>query len=262
MASNLSTIGFQFADEQQFRDTMLSCAAQVTEYVDCANGQYGVWHSRSGAQIWFHLGHTDTGEIEILGLTPFFEGKSEVTLGLRRVLHADSENAYEGALEGVLNPQEDGENGSYPIVFDAVDFALSGAQELPVVQRVRVSAFSRELSAFADEAAYVAAQEGTDRPVFAAQAFIPVGLFSVEQAEEGEAAAEIAVPPSTAFFTGRVMEHNRLVNEATGRSFDWILLETLDTTIDVLADPDIVVGEIIEGGIVQVSALLFGRVLG
>lgn len=262
MASNLSTIGFQFAGEQQFREVMLSCAAQVTDQLECACGQYGIWRSRSGAEIWFHLGRTETGDIEILGLTPFFEGKSEVMLGLRRVLHADGENSFEGALEGVLNPQEDGENGSYPIVFDAVDFALSGSQELPVNQRVRISAFSRELAAFADEAAYVAAQEGTDRPVFAAQAFIPVGLFAVEQTEEGADVPEIQVPASTAFFTGRVMEHSRLVNEATGRSFDWILVETLDTVIDVLADPDIVAGEISEGGVVQVSAVLFGRVLG
>lgn len=263
MASNLSTIGFHFAGEQQFRDTMLSCAAEVGDQIECPAGQYGIWRSRSGAEIWFHLGRTQAGEIEIVGLTPFFEGKSEVTLGLRRALHGSDENPFEGALEGVLNPQDNCEGGSYPIVFDAVDFALSGAQQLPVKQRVRLSAFAREMAAFPDEAAYFAAQEDTDRPVFASQSFIPVGLFASEQnGEAPEDMSAVAVPPSTAFFTGRVLEHNRLTNEATGRDFNWMLVETLDTVIDVLADPDIVTGEIAEGGIVQVSAVLFGRILG
>lgn len=261
MASNLSTIGFQFANEQQFRDEMMTCAAQASDQLGCEGGNYGIWKSRSGAEIWFHLGRTSTGETEILGLTPFFEGKSEVALGLRRVLSRNGDNSFEGVLEGVLNPGENCEGGSYPIVFEAVDFALSGVQELPVKQNVRLSAFARELQAYASEAAYFDAQDGEDKPVFAPQAFIPVGLFAREQSEEvGESAAQ--VPESTAFFTGRVVEHSRLVNEKTGHEFDWLLVETLDATLDVLADPAIVAGEIVEGGTVQVSAIMFGRVLG
>lgn len=262
MASNLSTIGFQFADEQQFQNEMLGCAAQAADQLECPSGNYGIWRSRSGAEIWFHLGRGAQGETEIFGLTPFFEGKSEVTLGLRRALHRTTDNTFEGSLEGVLNPGDDGDSGSYPIVFDAVDFALSGAQQLPVKQRVRLSAFARELSAFADEAGYYAAQEQSERPVFAPQAFIPVGLFAKEQNDEGQESGPAAVPEATAFFTGRIVECNRLTNERTGRSFDWMLVETLDATIDVIADPAIVVGEIVEGGTVEVSALLFGRVLG
>lgn len=262
MASNLSTIGFQFADEQQFRDCMLACAGEAGDVLQCEPGSYGIWRSRSGAEIWFHLGKSSNGEVEIFGLTPFFEGKSEVMLGLRRVLHRAEENAFEGSLEGMVGPHDNGEGGSYPIVFDAVDFAISSAQHLPVKQRVRLSAFAREILGFADEAAYYAAQEGQDRPVFAPQSFVPVGLFANEQSEEDPGALQIPVPASSAFFSGRVLEHNSLINETTGRPFAWLLVETLDATLDVLADPDIISGTITEDGIVQVSAVVFGRVLG
>lgn len=263
MASNLSTIGFQFADELQFRESMVSCAAAASDQLTCPAGHYGIWRSRSGAEIWFHLGRTHEGEIEIFGLTPFFEGKSEVKLAISRALHRDGDNGFEGALQGTLNPQETGGGGSYPIVFEAVDFALTGAQSFPVTQRVRLAAFARELTAYANEDAYYAAHEGSDRPVFAAVSFIPVGLFASEQSEEGSGTAEhLAVPPSTAIFTGRVLEHSSLVNEATGKSFEWVLVETLDATLDVVADPSIIVGPLAEGATVSVSALIFGRVLG
>jgi hypothetical protein len=36
-------------------------------------------------------------------------------------------------------------------------------------------------------------------------------------------------------------------------------VESLEATFDILADPDVVVGEIVQGGTVEVACLLFGR---
>lgn len=263
MASNLSTIGFEFKNEQDFREAMLACAAQVRDQLPCEAGEYGIWRSRSGAEVWFHLGRSGSGDMEIFGLTPFFEGKSEVVLGLSQAIRRESDNPFEGALHGFVGAKEGGLGGTYPLVFEAVDFGLSGSQEFPVLRRVRLAAFAREVKAHADEAAYYAAHEGSGAPQFAAQSFIPIGLFAAEQTAE-ENSSDVpaaAVPPSTAMFTGKVLEHNRLTNEASGRSFDWMLVETLEAAIDVLADPAVVAGEIFEGCTVEVSALLFGRVL-
>ena len=51
---------------------------------------------------------------------------------------------------------------------------------------------------------------------------IGITLFANEQGEEGGAQSDqqAVVPPSMALFTGKVLEHNALVNEASGRSFD------------------------------------------
>ncbi len=258
MASNLSTIGFQFANEQQFRDVMMACAAEAGEDLECPGGHYGLWSSRSGAQIWFHLVRTQAGEIEIMGLTPFFDGKSDVALTIRRSVQRPSDNRFEGSLEAVVETEE---GDAYPISFHAVDFALSGAEEWPVKRRVRLSAFARDVMGYKDEAAYYAAAEQGPGPVFAAQCFVPLGMLASEQKEE-DGAESADVQPGLAYFCGRVVEHSRLVNEKTGSTFVWMVVETLGATLDVLADPQVVDGELVEGGTIAVNALLFGRMLG
>lgn len=258
MASNLSTIGFHFANEQQFRETMMACAAEAADVLECPGGHYGLWTSRSGVQVWFHLSRTQAGEVEILGLTPFFDGKSDVMLTIRRAIQRPGDNAFEGSLEAVVDT---GHGDAYPLSFDAVDFALSGAQALPAKRRVRLSAFARDIAAYQDEASYYAAAEQTSGPVFAAQCFVPLGMFASEQKEEDAAASE-PMQPALAYFTGRLVEHNRLVNEKSGHAFDWLMVETLGATFDVVADPQVIRGELLEGATVAVNALLFGRILG
>lgn len=258
MASNLSTIGFHFANEEQFRDAMMACAADAGDVLDCPSGHYGIWTSPSGAQVWFHLKRTPAGEVEIFGLTPFFDGKSDVTLTIRRAIQRPGDNPFEGSLESVIETQP---GDAYPISFDAVDFALSGVEELPAKRRVRLSAFARDIAGYKDEASYYAAAEQGPPPVFAAQCFVPLGMFASEQNEEDGASAA-PVQPALAYFTGRIVEHSRLVNEKTGHAFEWLMVETLGATLDVLADPQVIDGELCEGGTVAVNALLFGRILG
>lgn len=258
MASNFSTIGFPFDNEEQFRETMLARAAEAREQIPCAPGQYGIWRSRSGAEIWFHFGQGPDGTTEISGLAPFFEGKSEVPLGLSQTFTKPDDNPFEGILIGYVNPQEGGQDGTYPLAFDAVDFALSSGATIPGVYHARISAFSREVSVYPDADAYHAANNEPDKPAFAAQAFIPIGLFAVDQDGPGADGSNPG-PTTTAFFTGKILEHNTFTNEATGNDFEWMLVETLDATIDVLADPAVVTGQIADGAIVKVIAVLFGR---
>lgn len=262
MASNLSTIGFHFATPEAFQSEMLGCAGEASAQIDCLSGCYAIWNARSGAQIWFHCAPNESGPAEILGLTPFFEGKSEVVLGLRRTRVREGDNAFEGAFEAVVNPQDDAPEGSYPLVFDAVDFALSGGLALPARMTVRLCAFAREIQAYADAEAYVAAQSSSDeKPALAPQAFIPIGMFSA-RAEGADTPEDATDVDATVLFTGRVLEHTPLVNERTGRPFVWLLVQTYDATLDVIADPAVIAGDVAEGGTVSVSAYLFGRLLG
>ena len=179
MASNLSTIGFVFADEDQFREAMLTCAGNVQVRLPCLCGNYGLWRSRTGAEVWFHLGASEDGNTEIFGLTPFFEGQSEVSLKITGPVARDGDNPFEGALTGWVSPDDTGE-GSYPIIFDAVDFAASANAPWPSIRRVRFAGFARELQAFSSDASYYAARGTPDAEhlKLAAHAFIPVGLFA------------------------------------------------------------------------------------
>jgi hypothetical protein len=262
MASNLSTIGFVFEDEDAFRAAMMSCASDVSLQLDCHAGAYGLWRSRTGAEIWFHLGGSEDGETEIHGLTPFFEGQSEVLLKITGVVAREGNNAFEGALTGWVSPG-DGSEGSYPIVFDAVDFAAHSEAQWPDLRHVRLTGFARDLQAFANDDAYYAARGKPDAEhlKLAAHAFIPLGMFAATSGDEIADPAEATAPASSAVLTGKILEHRTLTNEATGKDFIWMLAESLEATFDIVADPAVVSGVITDGSIIEAVVMMFGRVL-
>jgi hypothetical protein len=265
MASNLSTIGFVFADEESFRSAMVECAKDASAQLDCAGGTYGIWRSRTGAEVWFHLGASEEGGTEIFGLTPFFEGQSDVALNISGPVAREGDNPFEGSLTGWVVPSgsapDQSGDGSYPIVFDAVDYAAQGASIWPAIRHVRLAGFAREMQIFADEDAYYAARGAPDgqHVKLSAHAFIPIGLFAV--AEDGEAVKSTQAPTSAALLTGKIIEHRIFTNEATGRDFVWMLVESLEATFDILADPAVIAGDVSDNATIEAAVWMFGRFL-
>ena len=258
MVSNLSTIGFEFADDADFRDAMIALAEEATVRLASPAGDYAIWRAPSGAEIWFHLAAPDHrnggGEREIAGLTPFFEGRSDIAVELTEAFQRAGDSPFEGALQAWVAPDGKG-GGAFPLVFDAVDYAARAADLLPRRTRVRLTGFARELDAYATPAAYQAAQ--TTEPRFAAQAFIPIGLFT---AAVGEAGADGKRPSSVALVTGRVAAHERR-HDPDGAAFHWLAVESLAATFDIVAAPAVITGDITVGGTVKVACSLFGRCL-
>ncbi len=258
MASNLSSIGFSFVDAEDFQKAMIKLAAGAIERIGCDAGDYSVWRSRTGAEIWFHLPFLGTEDApqDIAGLTPHYEGLSMIDVEVIERVRRPDDNDFEGALTAQTSDPE-GSNDGYPLTFDAVDFAVHGARELPFRAQARITGFARQVRAFADEAAYAADKSGPLGEIaLAPRAFIPVGQFG--ETSESDAPETAA---STALITGRVAEYRRYHNEVTGQPFDWMLVESLSATFDVVADPGIVTGEIVEGGTVEVGCVLIGRLV-
>lgn len=262
MSGNLSCIGFTFASEaadQAFRGAVERMAAEARERLVVAAGEYALWRSRTGAEVWVHLApESADGEREIVGLTPFFEGESEVPVRLAARLRRPEDNAFEGAWSAWVAPDAD-DAGAYPLTVDAVDAAATAEIALPANAVLRVVCFARELAAFAFEDEFL--RSDARQVDLAPQAFIPIGLFAAAAGDESDAEAAIAQPSSTALLTGRVVEHARLVNEMTGLPFEWLLVESLEATYDVVVDPACVVCEIRPGGTVQVAGWMVARVL-
>lgn len=261
MASNLSTIGFTFIDEDSFRTTMMGCATESTVRLACGAGTYGIWRARSGAEVWFHLTNAENGSTEIVGLTPFFEGQSEVLLKITESVSRNDDNPFEGALKGWVSP-DDGSDGSYPIQFEAVDFAASNTNTWPDLRHVRLTAFARELQAFPSDEAYYAArgEPNSEVPKLAAHAYIPIGLFAAD-VDGADDASNQPQSESSALLTGKIIEHRVLTNDTTGQEFVWLLVESLEATFDIVADPAIVTGELIDGGTIEAAVVMFGRLL-
>lgn len=257
MASNLSSIGFVFADETQFRDTMTRLAGEARDRLKCPAGEYAIWRSRTGAEIWFQLDSTIDGGAAgeaagaaIVGLAPFFEGTGDVRLAITEIVNRPDDTALEGLLHAAPGSAENGGATSYPLVFDAVDFAAHADRALPATWRCRLAGFCRELDVFETPDDMMRSGEFA----LAEQAAIPIGLFQDEDAPD-------AGPQPYLMLTGHILEHRLLANEITGANFHALRVETLDTTIDLVADPEIVGGELRVGAIVQAVVWLFGRVL-
>lgn len=255
MASNLSTIGFVFADGEDFTAAMVRLAGEARERLAVEGGEYAIWRSRTGAEIWFQFATGDDGEI--IGLTPFFEGVSEIPVKLTAVETCPDDTALEGSFTGWVAPgaEDEDADGAYPIVFEAVDFGAHRRQTLPLLCNVRLSGFARQLTAFASAEAYLSQEP---KPTFAAESFVPMGMIAAAIEDNPN---EPLPPSSAAMLTGEVAEHSVLTNEATDRPFHWLLVKSADATFDIVADPDVITGEIAVGGTVDVVCQMFGRVL-
>ena len=255
MASNLSSIGFAFTGADAFQDAMLRLARDAIERVDCSAGDYSIWRSRTGAEIWFHLPPfgTEDDARDIAGLTPFFEGTSEVAVEITECITRPGDNEFEGAFLARL-VLDDGAADQYSLVFDAVDFAVHAERELPLRAHARLTGFAQSVRAFADEAGFAAADAGGHGIRLGPQAFVPVGQFANIEDDAAPRTSEVLL-------TGRVVEHRKLVNEVTSTPFHWLLVGSVGATFDVVADPECVRCDIVEDGIVEVRCMLFGRLL-
>lgn len=256
MASNMSTIGFVFASDDDFHDTMIRLVTEAREYHSSPPGEYAIWRSRTGAEVWFHIEGTDAVGVNdraIAGLTPFYEGGHTTQLVITDVVRRPGYNAFEGAFQAKVGGT--GDDAGYPLVFDAVNFAAYCDRKLPVRLRVRLTGFARELKAYPTEDAYYAAQ--TREPAFASKSFVPIGMFSASADES----ANKQPPSSYAALTGRVIEARMMENEITGQKFQWLSIDSLQTPIDIVADHDVIVGEVAVGSTVEVICFLFGRIM-
>jgi hypothetical protein len=261
MTSNMSTIGFEAGSADDFRRLAERAVAQG-RWVESPHGRYAVWPTSGPEQLW--IGVDERGVI--VGLNPHFEGSATIRVGIVQAVR-DLEHPMDGHLSCWADPADPSpDSGLYPFLVDLPDFdAATEAVAAPALATMQIAAFARTLTCWPDDAAYTAQEEARwssregpeDRPVkgFAAESFIPSGMFALDPSKPH-------TPKAEAIFTGHVLDTRVLVNGLTGRSFRHALVRTLGGESDVVADPEVVKGEPAVGGVVQGSFWLSGRLVG
>lgn len=248
MPSHFSTIGLVVRSNEEFADYAIRTAEQGRS-LDTPSGSYIVWDMGAGEELWAQV----DGDGSLIGLNPHFRGLGRMELRLERVVTRASDSPLDGAFYGWAAPSDDAEaQGAYPLVFDVPDMLAWGELDLPATRTVQISAFAHDIAAFADDAAYRAAQGS--QALMAEESFIPAGLFSMEGEPD-------AAPRSDAVFSGHVLSTQVLTNAQTGAEFVWAHVRTYGGTVDVVVDPVLLAAPLVVGGVVRGSFWLSGRVV-
>jgi hypothetical protein len=257
MPSHMTTLGFRASTNEEFADLAMTTATQG-ELVRVGSGTYYHWSPGAGVELWTQVDEDG----QIIGLNPHFSGAARMRVRLIERVAREVDSALDGAFYGWADPVEDdpeqddpaeddpAEDGQYPFAFDAPDFKRHDTLTLPTIVNVQVAAFAHELRAFESDEAFQAGETSEDSETFkmAPESCIPSGTFSDP-------------PESTVIFNGHVLETAQLTNPHTQLVFWWARVRTLGGEYDVVADPEIVKGTIVQGGVIGGSAWLSGLII-
>jgi len=244
MPSHFSSIGFPVSDPDEFRSLAVKALAGG-QSIQTEGGSYVCWREANGAEVWVQMDEHRSN----IGMTPHFSGRASMRVGLVRSISRPNDTSLDGAYYGWADPtDEDPESGTYPFVFDSPDF-FSNRVSLPALTNAQLAAFGHELQIYPDEKTF---HDSQPKPGFAAESFIPSGLFTPKGGKTDP-------PNAHAIFTGRVVKCASMVNSFTGATFEWALVSTLGGEIDVVADPAVSRHSISAGNILSGSFWLSGR---
>ena len=234
LAAHLRALGFPVHTSSELRQLITE---DIPEYetIETARGLYRWRRDASGAEIWLHGTHDG----RIVGLAAHFNGPARLLSSLQYFQDDDEHDPMYGSVHGWADPWvENPDFGEHPIAYEMPDFGVYEALELPVVRQVQITAFAHKLVAYPDEEVFFQTQ---DAPRMASQAYFPMGL--------------------QAMFTGIVRDCAQLTNGLTGKPFFWAWVSTLGGDVNIVAEPDIVQGEIVVGGVIKGTFCLSGRLV-
>ncbi len=250
--SNLSDIGFPVRSEQDVNSLIETMTEQELVPIKCPRGFYLKFADESGAEIYLQ----GNLEQELVGFNPHFAGRSRRKVGLTQIIERDS-SELDGGFHAWANPTgKDVEiSGEYPFVFDVPDFRTIENLELPEIKEIQLTAFaSNDFKVFETEEDYFASQQ--DEMKMAAKSFIPSGLFTFNEDDEGD----LSIVRPIAIFAGEIKEFQLKTNQLTQENFYHFLVETLGGEVDVVADANLLSDEPKIGGIVSGQFWLSGRI--
>lgn len=245
MVSHFSTIGLPLKSNEEFMEyAKLVC--ESGERLEVGEAAYLKLELGEGVELWGQMNEAN----EIIGLNPHFKGTAVSKVCLTKKIENPAATDLDGQVCSEAEPGED-EEITYPFVFDLPDIGLHELN-FPTIKKVQLAAFAHELNIYTNEQTYKQAQEGEEGLNLATEFFIPSGLFSEEEAP--------FLPDSTAIFGGRVLSTKKITNPYTNEFFYYAKVKTLGREIDVVADPELVTEEMMEGNIISGSFWLTGQI--
>ena len=272
MCTRLHAIGFACEIDRQTAKFIAEAARSARRRVAAPGGEYRIWRSPSGAELWLHYanaarpkaasaGVADASSelksfdaiADLSGMSIVHGGTSDVRLRLVRAIATSPKNPLEGLGIGTLGSTRAGER---PIVFtfELLGFALERIAG-PMEVRVQLTALAQRVWAYPSEASYLANTPSQRLIARGAVADItPADLADLQLIYQPR-------PGSLWLLTGDVIRSMRLTNPVTSASYHWISIATDRGNFDVIANPSAIDGDISDGHVVQAVVAVTGRIL-
>ncbi len=254
-ASHFSDIGFplDMSDAASFSASLepLTHDCPAAQQLD-ERDTICVIKDRSGAELLIGLKRNAGGAWELQTVSPGFvgEGRAEIEPA------TDVSDPDYAPFETSISARFAGDQ--VPIVFQLADPREAAAFKPGAKLTVDIAAFSYEPSVFADEAAYMKSQ-AKEKPAFAADFFIPSGMFF--ESAGGSMPDESRRPSPQADFAGTVLKAELRTNTHGGK-FWWTPVRTYGGAVfDVVMDPASLDAEPKPGSIVKGRFWLSARVV-
>lgn len=237
--------------------------------IESPHGRYIVWPPQRPEQLWLLV----SKEGGFLDFNPHFAGAARIRVRVDHVVRKPDEITA-GYIHCWASPvPSTSEPGDYPLIVDCPDFDLTvEGIESPSIAWLQAAAFAWRLECWpsddrfqADQEARLAAQMEksgqSPRPGqpklrgFAPESFIPSGTFSLHPEESTD-----FVPKAEAIFSGHVLSMEAITNPHTSLVFHHLHVRSTGGEFDVVADPEVVKGEPVVGGVIQGTFWLSARI--
>lgn len=263
--SRLHAIGFACELTRTDAEFIARIAKDESNRIACRSGEYRRWESPRGTQIWLHYPRPagspqpDNDQqpfdpiSDLKGLSTFHCGASAVELLLSHSVAASASNRLDGVCHAHL-PAMPGRGRTVPFVFEQIGFGIDPV-ETPVRALVQISGLAHKVWAYDSERSYLA--------LTPKQRLVGRGaMLPVEPDEVKDVKLLYRGHPETLWLvTGQLRRAARMVNAEAGTSYHWMLLETDRGDIDVIANPDVIVGEVAAGQTVAAVVSMAGRIV-
>lgn len=272
MSIRVHALGFPAEWSAATAELLTAVAEHKAREVTTRKGKYRLWRSLQGAELWFHdplpapprpallrrSASTAGEEIvrpRITAVTPFHRGLSKCEIKIGRFLTLDRTNPLEGSCLGWL-PSPVAGGREQVIVLELAPFALHDLKTPPYKTTAQILCAAHAVWAWPNATAYNARTPTKRR--------IQAGTFApVTEADVPEVRLTYRASPVTlGLATGIIRRSIRHLNPVTGTPYYWLLLETRRGTFDVVANPDVVEGDISEGHVAQVCGSFLARLEG
>lgn len=240
-------------------ELMTVIAREKTRRVAGRWGEYRVWRSPAGAEIWLHYpartraraGGGESKPLDLVedlkGFTVFHAGRGRVALELAEMRQSGIDPLGAVCVEAARA------RGQPRLGFEVVGYAA--LDQMPRQAELQLCALAYRLWAFPSESAYFAG-------VASQRLIAPGALARIEPGDVPEARQGYRAKRGTLWLlSGRVRASMRLLNPLTHVPYYWLLVETDRGVLDVVVNSERIDGDVSTGHIVQVVGTMAGRVL-